>query len=82
MDEEIQRKINLIEQSIVTSLDEVAIRVAAGSNLTLPSPAESVPGTSIRALYTGIPDLADPRANGIAIAHIVWLWSLVEGLGL
>lgn len=36
----------------------------------------------LQALYTGLPDLDDPRANGIAIAHMVWLWVLITGLGL
>jgi len=33
-------------------------------------------------LYQGLPDHTDPVCNGIAIAHMVWLWALVKGLGL
>lgn len=33
-------------------------------------------------LYQGLPDLTDPSANGIAVAHMVWLWVLLKAFGL
>ena len=36
----------------------------------------------LNGLYQGIPEHMDPVCNGIAIAHMVWLWALVKGLGM
>jgi len=33
-------------------------------------------------LYKGLPNLDDPRANGIGIPHLVWLWVMVKAFGL
>lgn len=33
-------------------------------------------------LYRGLPDLTDSSANGIAVAHMVWLWVLLKAFGL
>ena len=33
-------------------------------------------------LYKGLPDLTDPCANGIAMAHMVWLWVLLKAFGM
>jgi len=37
---------------------------------------------ALRRLYEGLPDLTDPRANGIAVAHVVWMWVLLKAFGL
>ena len=42
----------------------------------------SVRQGGLAALYQGLPDHTDPASDGIAIAHMVWLWALVKGLGL
>ena len=36
----------------------------------------------LNALYEGIPSHMDPVCNGIAVAHMVWMWALVKGLGM
>jgi hypothetical protein len=36
----------------------------------------------LNGLYQGLPDHMDPVCNGIAIAHMVWMWALVKGLGM
>ena len=33
-------------------------------------------------MYQGIPAHCDPKTDGIAIAHMVWMWALVKGLGM
>ena len=44
--------------------------------------SSTVTGMALSDLYHGLPDLFDPRANGIALAQYVWLWSLVVGFGM
>ena len=36
----------------------------------------------MNAIYQGIPEPSDPKTDGIAIAHMVWMWALVKGLGM